>query len=94
MIIQVHDELVFDVYKPELETVKEIVKTCMEGAVKLKIPIEVDMGAGTIGWRLIKIGNDIKKGLLKQPFLNISRINHTVQISFSFLSRCSSTFLL
>lgn len=46
MIIQVHDELVFDVYKPELEKVKEIVKTCMEGAVKLKIPIEVDMGTG------------------------------------------------
>ena len=47
MIIQVHDELVFDVYKPELEKVKEIVKHCMEGAIELKVPLEVEMGVGT-----------------------------------------------
>ncbi|MGE0077790.1 MAG: DNA polymerase I [Bacteroidales bacterium] len=46
MIIQVHDELVFDVYKPELEKVKEIVKECMEGAIKLQVPLEVEMGIG------------------------------------------------
>nr|HPI44404.1 DNA polymerase [Tenuifilaceae bacterium] len=47
MIIQVHDELVFDVYKPELEKVKEIVKRCMEGAIKLKVPLEIEMGIGS-----------------------------------------------
>ncbi len=47
MIIQVHDELVFDVYKPELEKVKEIVKLCMEGAIQLKVPLEIEMGIGS-----------------------------------------------
>ncbi len=46
MIIQVHDELVFDVYQPELDEVKKIVKTCMEGAANLKVPLEVEMGTG------------------------------------------------
>lgn len=46
MIIQVHDELVFDVYQPELNEVKNIVKRCMEGAANLKVPLEVDMGTG------------------------------------------------
>jgi len=46
MIIQVHDELNFDVYKPELETMKSLVKDCMENAVKLSVPLEVDMGEG------------------------------------------------
>ncbi|HOP03512.1 MAG TPA: DNA polymerase I [Tenuifilaceae bacterium] len=47
MIIQVHDELVFDVYKPELDEVKSLVKKSMENAVKLSVPLEVDMGVGT-----------------------------------------------
>jgi len=47
MIIQVHDELVFDVFKPELDRVKAIVKTCMEGAIELKVPLEIEMGVGT-----------------------------------------------
>lgn len=46
MIIQVHDELVFDVYRPELEQVKGIVKTCMEGAAQLIVPLEVEIGVG------------------------------------------------
>lgn len=46
MILQVHDELVFDVYKPELEEIKEIVKTEMEQVAKLSIPLIVDMGLG------------------------------------------------
>jgi DNA polymerase-1 len=46
MIIQVHDELNFDVYKPELETMKALVKDCMENAIKLSVPLEVDMGEG------------------------------------------------
>ena len=46
MILQVHDELIFDVYKPELEEIKNLVKTKMEGAVKLSIPLTVDVGTG------------------------------------------------
>jgi DNA polymerase-1 len=45
MLLQVHDELVFDVYKPELETIKKIVKEKMEKAVKLAVPLDVDMNA-------------------------------------------------
>lgn len=43
MLLQVHDELVFDVYKPELETVKNIVKEKMEHAVSLSVPLDVEM---------------------------------------------------
>ena len=43
MILQVHDELNFDVYKPELEAVKKIVKKEMEQAVQLSVPLTVDM---------------------------------------------------
>lgn len=46
MLLQVHDELVFDVYKPELEAVKKLIKTEMENAYELKVPLEVEMGAG------------------------------------------------
>ncbi len=47
MILQVHDELNFDVLKSELEQVKDIVKAGMENACKLSVPLSVDMGAGT-----------------------------------------------
>ena len=46
MILQVHDELVFDVYKPELETVKPIIEQYMKNALPLKVPVEVGMGIG------------------------------------------------
>ncbi len=46
MIMQVHDELVFEVYKPELEHVLEIVKYEMEHAADLKLPLCVDCGVG------------------------------------------------
>ncbi|MDR1172586.1 MAG: DNA polymerase I [Bacteroidales bacterium] len=46
MILQVHDELVFDVLKPEMEQVKEIVRREMEGAYPLTIPLTVEMGEG------------------------------------------------
>jgi DNA polymerase I len=46
MILQVHDELVFDVYKDELDDMKDIVKTTMESSVKLDVPVKVDMGVG------------------------------------------------
>lgn len=46
MILQVHDELVFDIYKPELETVKSIVKQQMLNALQLEVPIEVSINEG------------------------------------------------
>jgi len=46
MLLQVHDELVFDVYKPELEALKKLIKTEMENAYTLKVPLVVDMDLG------------------------------------------------
>lgn len=47
MIMQVHDELVFDVYKPELETVKPIIENLMKSAIpNLQVPILVGMDVG------------------------------------------------
>jgi len=45
MVLQVHDELNFDVLKTELEQVKQIVKTEMEGAVELGVQLTVEMNA-------------------------------------------------
>jgi len=45
MILQVHDELNFDVFIPELETVRGIVKTEMENAVDIGVPLTVEMNA-------------------------------------------------
>lgn len=47
MLLQVHDELVFDVYKPELDTIKNLVKTEMENAYQLEVPLDVELGVGT-----------------------------------------------
>ena len=46
MILQVHDELVFEVPDDEIEIMKQVVKERMEGALALSIPIKVDMGVG------------------------------------------------
>ncbi|HEX9827395.1 MAG TPA: DNA polymerase I [Flavobacteriaceae bacterium] len=46
MLLQVHDELVFDVYKSELEPIKTLVKIEMEHAYKLSVPLVVDLGVG------------------------------------------------
>jgi DNA polymerase-1 len=46
MILQVHDELVFDVYNPELEDIKQLVREEMENATTLNVPLTVDMGTG------------------------------------------------
>ena len=46
MLLQVHDELVFDVYRPELETVKPVIERLMRDALPLKVPVEVGVGTG------------------------------------------------
>ena len=49
MLLQVHDELVFDAHNDELETIQSIIQQKMENAVQLSVPLEVDMGTG-ISW--------------------------------------------
>ncbi|WP_299105082.1 DNA polymerase I [uncultured Tenacibaculum sp.] len=46
MLLQVHDELVFDAHKDELETIKPIIKQEMENAFKMSVPLDVEMGIG------------------------------------------------
>ena len=46
MILQVHDELNFNVYKDEFEKVRQIVLDEMEGAIKLQVPLIADCGVG------------------------------------------------
>ncbi len=47
MIMQVHDELVFEVYISETETMKTIVREGMENALRLNVPVVVDIGTGS-----------------------------------------------
>jgi len=47
MVLQVHDELVFDVYKNELDEIKAIVIELMENAMPLNVPVKVDTGIGS-----------------------------------------------
>ena len=46
MLLQVHDELVFDAHKEELENVQKMIKSEMENAYKLSVPLEVELGTG------------------------------------------------
>ncbi|WP_370390041.1 DNA polymerase I [uncultured Winogradskyella sp.] len=46
MLLQVHDELVFDAYKKEVEALKTLVKTEMENAFELEVPLVVDIDTG------------------------------------------------
>ena len=46
MLLQVHDELVFDVHKDELDSIKPIIKYEMENAFKMIVPLNIEMGIG------------------------------------------------
>jgi len=46
MILQVHDELVFDVHKDEIDTMKELIEDAMENAAKLLVPLKTEMNTG------------------------------------------------
>ena len=46
MILQVHDELLFEVPENEIEDAKKLIKCGMENAIKLSVPLKVDIGAG------------------------------------------------
>lgn len=46
MLLQVHDELVFDAHKDELEIIQPIIKHEMENAYKMAVPLDVEIGIG------------------------------------------------
>ena len=46
MLLQVHDELVFDAHKDELDIIKPIIKYEMENAFKMIVPLDVEVGTG------------------------------------------------
>jgi DNA polymerase-1 len=50
MVLQVHDELVFEVPHAEVDTVRELVRNGMERAVELSVPLAVELGVGK-NWR-------------------------------------------
>jgi DNA polymerase-1 len=55
MLLQVHDELVFEVPGPEMESVIALVREEMEGAAELSVPLVVDVGTGQ-NWLETKLG--------------------------------------
>ena len=44
MLLQVHDELVFDLYREEEEEVRQVVEEAMSTAIPMKVPIVIEMG--------------------------------------------------
>jgi DNA polymerase-1 len=50
MILQVHDELVFEVPESEAEVMQSLVRERMEGVMALRVPLVVDLGMGE-NWR-------------------------------------------
>ena len=50
MVLQVHDELVFEVEKAELDQVKELVSDEMQNVVEMKVPLPVDINWGA-SWK-------------------------------------------
>ena len=49
MLLQINDELVFDVFKPELNNIIDITKNEMEQAFQINIPLTVDLNYG-LNW--------------------------------------------
>ena len=47
ILLQVHDELILNVYKEELEEVEKLVRDVMEEAYTLSVPLKVDIETGT-----------------------------------------------
>jgi DNA polymerase-1 len=47
MLLQVHDELVFDAHKNEVEALKKLITERMENAFELRVKLKVDIGWGT-----------------------------------------------
>lgn len=52
LILQVHDELIIETHRDEIETTKKLLENCMEQAVKLSVPLFVDMNMGNNWYEL------------------------------------------
>ena len=46
MLVQVHDELIFEIFNPELDEMKKLIRQEMETAFELNVPLAVDIGIG------------------------------------------------
>jgi len=46
LLLQIHDELVFEIYQPELEKAKGVIKDIMEHSLKLSVPIKINLQVG------------------------------------------------
>jgi DNA polymerase-1 len=46
LLLQIHDELVFEIYQPELEKAKGVIKDIMEHSLKLSVPIKINLKTG------------------------------------------------
>ena len=46
MLLQVHDELVFDIHNDELEDMKKLIQEEMQNAYKMSVPLDVEVGTG------------------------------------------------
>jgi len=57
VLLQVHDELLFEVPEAEVEATRDTVVACMEGAVELAVPLVADWGVGT-SWYDCKFEKD------------------------------------
>jgi len=55
MLLQVHDELIFEVPEEEMEKAVPLIRDCMENAVKLEVPLVVDMKQGPSWFDMEKI---------------------------------------
>ena len=53
IVLQIHDELLLEVKKEDKEQAKDILKQCMEGAMKLSVPLEVEISEGN-DWYEVK----------------------------------------
>lgn len=53
MLLQVHDELIFELPREEIEPLKQLVKNCMESAVTLKVPLDIVLKTGP-NWYEVK----------------------------------------
>jgi len=47
LLLQIHDELIFEIYQPELKKAKSIIKEIMEHSLKLSVPIKVNLKTGS-----------------------------------------------
>jgi DNA polymerase-1 len=58
MLLQVHDELVFEVPDKDVTKVAKLVKSVMEGVTKLKVPLVVDVKTGSNWSEMQEVGSE------------------------------------